>query len=148
MTALKGDTKRYSTDQFSSIPRLPWVVGGRGGGHGGQFSRDPLPFFFSTGGPREQFWYGQGCSLFDVFHPAFPLPTKASPTVQDALKNVFGEAVVACDVFEPCKYPSLDNYYQPPPHTLALRIANPIFKKKWGGGIKKTLTTVFFPVDS
>ena len=49
------------------------------GGHKGRFSRDPLPVF-SAGGLREQFWYGLGCSLFDVVHPAFPLPTTASPT--------------------------------------------------------------------
>ena len=32
--------------------------------------------------------------LFGVVHPAFPLPTTASPTLQDALKKGFGEAVV------------------------------------------------------
>ena len=39
--------------------------------------------------------------------PAFPLPTTASPTSQGALKDGFGEAVVACDMPEPCKFPSL-----------------------------------------
>ena len=38
--------------------------------------------------PCEQFWHGQGCPLFDVDHPAFPLPTTASPTLQGALKDV------------------------------------------------------------
>ena len=51
--------------------------------------------FFSAGGPCKQFWHGQVCSLFDVVHPAFPLLTTASPTLQGALKNGFGEAVVA-----------------------------------------------------
>ena len=37
--------------------------------------------FFSAGGPCEQFWLGQGCPLFDVVHPAFPLPTTASSTL-------------------------------------------------------------------
>ena len=45
--------------------------------HGRRFSRDPLPVL-SAEGRCEKFWHGQGCSLFDVVHPAFPLPTKAS----------------------------------------------------------------------
>ena len=45
--------------------------------------------------------------LFDVVHAAFPLPTMASPTLQDVLRNGFGEDVVACDVPEPCEFPSL-----------------------------------------
>ena len=57
----------------------------------------------------EHFWRGHGCPLFDVVHPEFPLPTTASPTDQDALKDGFGEAVVACDVPEPCTFPSLDH---------------------------------------
>ena len=52
--------------------------------------------------------HDQGCPLFDVVHPAFPLPTTASPTLQSAQKDGFGEAVVACDMPEPCKFPSLD----------------------------------------
>ena len=64
---------------------------------------------FLPGGLCEQFWLGQGCLLFDVVHPAFPLPTTASPTVQVALKDGFGEVVVACDMPEPCKFPSLDS---------------------------------------
>ena len=47
-------------------------------------------------------------SLSDVVHPAFPLLTTASPTLRGALKDGFGEAVVACDMLEPCKIPSLD----------------------------------------
>ena len=35
--------------------------------------------------------------LFDIVHPAFPLPTTASPTLQGAMQDSFGEAVVACD---------------------------------------------------
>ena len=57
----------------------------------------------------EQFWQGQVCPLFDVVHPASPLLTVASLTVQGALRDGFGEAVVACDVPEPCKFPSLDS---------------------------------------
>ena len=44
----------------------------------------------------------------DVVHPGFPLPTTASPALQGTLKDGFGEAVVACDVPEPYKFPSLD----------------------------------------
>ena len=51
----------------------------------------------------------EGCPLLDVVHPAFSLPTTASPTLHGALKGGFGEAVVACDMPEPCKFPSLDS---------------------------------------
>ena len=59
-----------------------------------RFSQDFFPAF-SAGGHCKQFWYGQGCSLFDVVRPAFSLPTTASPTLQGALKADFGEAVSA-----------------------------------------------------
>ena len=39
----------------------------------------------------------------------FFLPTTATPTIQDALKDGFGKAVVACDTPQPCKFPSLDS---------------------------------------
>ena len=80
---------------FSSVAN--WVHWGGGG----QFSRDPLPLFF-IGGPCEQFWHGQGCLLFDVVHPTFLLRTTASPTLQGALKDGFGVAVVVCDMPKPC----------------------------------------------
>ena len=72
-------------------------------------SADSLQIF-SAGGHCEQFGRGQGCPLFefDVFHPAFPLPTTASPTLQGALVDGFGEAVMACDLPEPCKFLFLD----------------------------------------
>ena len=75
------------------------------GGNEGRFSRDPLPVF-SAEGPCEQFWYGQGCPLFHVFHLAFHRRPRRRPP---ALKNGFGEAVVACDKPEACKFPSLDS---------------------------------------
>ena len=78
------------------------------GGHEGQFSRDPLQVF-AAGGPCEQFWYGQMCPLFAVVHPAFPLLTMASPSLQGALKDGFGEAIMACDMSEPCKFPTHDS---------------------------------------
>ena len=52
---------------------------------------------------------GQRCALLDVVHPAFPLPTTASPILQGALKDGFGEAVVVCNMPEPCKFPFLDS---------------------------------------
>ena len=54
-------------------------------------------------------WHGQGCPLFNVVHPAFPLPTTASPTVQSALMDGFGEAVVACNMPKPSTFPSPDS---------------------------------------
>ena len=57
---------------------------------------------------REQFWHGQGCPLFDVVYPAFPLPTMVSPPLHGALKGGFGEAVEACDMPDPCKFQSVD----------------------------------------
>ena len=45
--------------------------------------------FFSAGDPSEQFRHGQECLLFHVVHPTFPLPTTSSPTIHDALKDVF-----------------------------------------------------------
>ena len=42
-------------------------------------------------------------------HPAFSLPTTASPTFRGALKDGFGEAVVVCDMPELSKFPSLDS---------------------------------------
>ena len=52
---------------------------------------------------------GQICPFFDTVYPAFTLPTTALPTLQDALKDGFREAVVACDVPKQCKFPFLDS---------------------------------------
>ena len=49
-------------------------------------------------------------STLDVFRPALFLPTTASPTLRGALKDGLGEAVVACDMPEPCEFPDLDSY--------------------------------------
>ena len=75
---LSACSVQFSSVQHSSVqfsPLTDWVVGG-GGGHEGRFSRYLLPDF-SAGGPCEQFWHGQGCPLFDVVHPAFPLPRRS-----------------------------------------------------------------------
>ena len=63
---------------------------------------------FSVGGHWQQLWHGQGCSLFDIVHPAFPLPTTASPTIRSALKDGFGEATMAHDMPKPCQSHALD----------------------------------------
>ena len=45
----------------------------------------------------------------DIVHPAFSLLTMMSPILQGALKDGFGEAVVACDMSEPYEFLSLDH---------------------------------------
>ena len=66
-------------------------------------------FFFSAGGPCDHFLHGQGCPLFDVVHSAFPLLTMLLPTLQSALKDGFGKAVMVCDMPEPYKFSSLES---------------------------------------
>ena len=46
---------------------------------------------------------------FLMLSKAFPLPTTELPTLQGALRDGFGEAVVVCDKPEPCKFPSLNS---------------------------------------
>ena len=92
--------------QFTSVQSFERL------GHRGDMRDDSAGILFqsfSAGGHREQFWLGQGCLLFDVVHPAFSQPTTASPTLQGALKNSFGDEVVACDMPEACKFPSFDS---------------------------------------
>ena len=51
-----------------------------------------------------------GCPLFDVVHPAFPLPTMAPITHPPRCpKDGSGQAVVACDIPEPRTFPCLDS---------------------------------------
>ena len=53
---------------------------------------------------------GQGCPRFDDAHSHFLCrPQRLDPFVQDALKDDFGEAVLARDVPEPCEFASLDS---------------------------------------
>ena len=67
-------------------------------------------FFFSFFWSHcEQLWYGQRCPPFDAVHPALSLPTTVLPTLKGALKDGFEEAVMARDITEPCKFPSLDS---------------------------------------
>ena len=46
--------------------------------------------------------------LFDSVHPAFPLPTTASPNLHGTLNKGFGKAVVTSDMPELCEPPSPD----------------------------------------
>ena len=87
--------------QFSSAP---WTTGSLGG-HEGRFHRDPP--VSSAGAPCEQVWHGQGSPFIDVVHPVFPLLTPASPTLQGALKDSRGEAVLVWGMPAPCKFLSL-----------------------------------------
>ena len=89
---------------ISSVQFSPWPIRSSVG-HERRFKS----CFPPAEGSLEQFWHGQGCPLFDVVHPAFSLPTKASATLQGALQDLFGEAVVACDMPQPCKFPSPDS---------------------------------------
>ena len=52
---------------------------------------------------------GMDRDVFDVVHPAFPLPNTASPTLQGDPRDGFGETVEACDMPEPCRFLSLDS---------------------------------------
>ena len=89
----------------------------------------PEGHIISAGGPCQQLWHGQGCPLFDVVHPAFPLPTTASPTLQGAVEDSDGEAVVACDMSEPCKFPSLDSGQRQPHFLVMLRLIVNAFER-------------------
>ena len=104
LTGINTPTHYDATSLFTSVQCLDWL--GRLGGHEGWFSRDPLPVF-SADGPCEQFWHRQGCPLFDVVHPAFSLLTTAMHSLQGALKDGFGKAVMASDMPKALKFPSL-----------------------------------------
>ena len=52
-----------------------------------------------TAGHCGQFRHEQGCPLFDVVRPAFPLPITPSHSLQGDLK----EAVMVRDMPEPCE---------------------------------------------
>ena len=81
--------------QFSSVQSLKPIESF--GGHEGRFSGDPLPVF-SARGHHEQFKHRQGHRVFEIVRPVFPLPTTASPTLSDVLKDGFGEAIAARDL--------------------------------------------------
>ena len=105
--------KRYRANHLNDSSIYSFEQTGSSGGHDRRFSRDSLPvffFFFSAGCLCEQFWHGHRYPFFDADHPAFPLQTTASPTFQNALNDSFHQAVVACDVPEPCKFLSLNNF--------------------------------------
>ena len=90
--------------QFRSVP---WPTG-LSGGDMRDNSAEILFQSFLQKAIVSGFWHGKGCPLSDIVHPAFPLLTMALPNLQCALKDGFGDAVVTCDMPEPCKFPSLD----------------------------------------
>ena len=49
---------------------------------------------------------GRDVYSFDVVHISLPQSTTVSSTLQGALKDGVGEAVVACDMPAPCEFPS------------------------------------------
>ena len=64
-------------------------------------------FFLQEALASSQAWAGMStlrCCLCNI-----SLPSMVSPTLQGALKDDFGEAVVACHLPEPCKLWSLDS---------------------------------------
>ena len=72
----KENAELITPVQFS--PLTDWVGGG--GWVGGGVRNDSAEILFQSfcaGGPCEQFRHNQGCQLFDVVHPASPLPTVA-----------------------------------------------------------------------
>ena len=97
----------YEVCAFSSIQFSPWMIRSSGV-HEGWFSRNPLPVF-SAGGHCEQFWHGQGMFILWYCSSSISSAYHGSPTLQSALKDGFGEAVVACDMPCPCEFPSLDS---------------------------------------
>ena len=64
---------------------------------------------FSAEGLCDQFWHGKVCPFFDIVNPALPLLTSELSTFQTALKDDFGEDVLACDMPQPSKFLSLDS---------------------------------------
>ena len=95
-----------SRDHFTSLQSLDRL--GRRGEYEGRFSRDPLPVF-SVEKPSSVVPARQGCPLFDLVCPAFLLPTATSPILRGALKDGFGETVMALDRPKPCEFPSFDS---------------------------------------
>ena len=91
--------------QFSSIsPLTDWVVGG--GGWGGENMRDDSAeiLFSSFLQERRPLWADlawAGMSPLWCYPSSISSADHASPSLQNALKDGFGEAVVACDMPKP-----------------------------------------------
>ena len=86
--------------QFSSIQSLDrFVCWGWGWEerHETRFSRDSVPVF-SVGGHHEQFWYVQGCPVFEVVHTVFPLPTTRPTEICQCLTDLH-RITLLCDKF-------------------------------------------------
>ena len=59
---------------------------------------------FSAGGPCEQFWHGQGCSLFDDVHQASPLPNDhQKKKKKSVLSNLLSVLICHCRTEKCCE---------------------------------------------
>ena len=87
----------FSLVQFSLL--TDWVVGG----HERRFSRNYLPVFSAGGSIAVLVWAG----MSTIQH--FLCRQRCRPPSYVPWKDGFGEAIVACHMPEPCKFPSLYN---------------------------------------
>ena len=83
-----------------SLGRRGWGEGWGWGGHEGPFSRDSLPVSSAVSHCEQFSWPRQGCPLLHAVHPAFPLPTMVSPTLNGALQDGSGETDEAREMSE------------------------------------------------
>ena len=63
-----------------------------------------ISFQSSAGTHCDFFWLGQGCTLFDVVHPAFPLPSTASPLFPSCPEGWFWRGYRGVQHAEQCKF--------------------------------------------
>ena len=86
--------RKHEMLKVSSVQSLDWL-GHRMGGHDRWFSRDPLPFC------RRPLWVvlaQAGMPTLWCCPSSISTADNSSPTLQSALKNGFGEVVVACNM--------------------------------------------------
>ena len=81
-----------------------------------------------------------------VVYPACPLPTTASPILQGAMMDGFGDAVVVCDMPELCKFPFLDSGQKmlPRAHKDAELAKHPVVGLVLHAGDAKTFPHAWF----
>ena len=94
---------------FSSVQSFDRL--GRRGRRGGRGIRDDsAEIVFQSFMQRRSLWAVLARAGMSTLRccPSI-ISSTASPTFQGALKDGFGEAVVACDMLEPCKLPSHDS---------------------------------------
>ena len=98
----KGKTSVKYIDKFSSVQFSP-LINLVAGGHEGRFSGDPGTVFFC----RRSSWADLACAGMSTL---WCCPSSISSAdygvayAASALKDGFGEAVVVCDMLEPCEY--------------------------------------------